>query len=447
MITIQGGIRMSLPQQLLNRPVACSCGQTHVVPIERVVVGEDMLDGFHQYAAALEADGWLVVADANTHPILGKAIVKTLADGGRTVHTHVFAETDDLLPDRSAIAAVQERIRASGASMVVAVGSGVINDITRYASFCEGRPYLVVATASSMDGYASSVAALQFDGLKTTLPAHPPKAIFADPRVLSAAPWELIQAGFGDLVGKAISLLDWKLARVLYGEPFCDTAYQLVCGPLRECVERVDRLKQRDPETIQSLFVGLVNAGVAMAMVGNSRPCSGSEHHCSHYWDLLAYKGRRTHASHGHQVGYATGWMMRFYRLMDELEDLREPRPLVLDEAWVQYVDEFYGEGAQTVLEAQRRKQAWLEERHRRTVSWRLDEVRAALEPEFSWFPEVEQALTVMGLADSGERLEVDAAMLRETFHHAWELRDRYTIFDFLIGQDCLERALERLLG
>ena len=48
-----------------------------------------------------------------------------------------------------------------------------------------------------------------------------------------------------------------------------------------------------------------------MAMVGNLRPCSGSEHHCSHYWNWIAYQGKRDHVPHGLQVAtYLNGTVL-----------------------------------------------------------------------------------------------------------------------------------------
>ena len=71
-----------------------------------------------------------------------------------------------------------------------------------------------------MDGYASAVAAMEIDGVKVTLPARMPAAIFADPRVVAAAPGELTRAGLGDLLAKATARVDWLAAHLLYGEPF-----------------------------------------------------------------------------------------------------------------------------------------------------------------------------------------------------------------------------------
>ena len=54
---------------------------------------------------------------------------------------------------------------------MVGVGSGVINDIGKILSHTAGLPYAIVATAPSMDGYASATASVARDGLKISLPA------------------------------------------------------------------------------------------------------------------------------------------------------------------------------------------------------------------------------------------------------------------------------------
>lgn len=54
--------------------------------------------------------------------------------------------------------------------LVVAVGTGSINDMCRFFSFQMGVPYAIVATAAPMDGFASSGAALIINSMKTTIP-------------------------------------------------------------------------------------------------------------------------------------------------------------------------------------------------------------------------------------------------------------------------------------
>ena len=82
-------------------------------------------------------------------------------------------------------------------------------------------------------------------------------------------------------------------------------------GPLRFAAGRAAEVLAGDVEGASGLLEGLIESGIAITLAGNTRPASGCEHHASHFWDLLAAHGRRAHASHGLQTGYATGFAMR----------------------------------------------------------------------------------------------------------------------------------------
>lgn len=437
---------MQIPKHLLTQAAKCACGQTHSVPIEAIVIGSAILEPLAAYLRNAGFQRILVLADEHTLPAFGQTVLDHLADVGFHASPHILSAHPHLLPDEHAVASTAAAVTQHDADSIVAVGSGVINDIGRYVSHQAGLPYVVVATAPSMDGYASTVSAMQFAGVKTTLPGQAPRAIFGAIDVLAQAPWELIQAGFGDLLGKVTSLMDWKLAHALYGEPFCTQAYEVVAEPLRYCIEHAEELRQRDPSATEQLFVGLINAGIAMAMVGNSRPCSGSEHHCSHYWDLLAFQGRRAHASHGIQVGYATQWMLRFYAALAKLSTIQTPVLPQASSAWEAYAAEFYGAGAGEVLAAQRAKAVWLTENAARFSALSPTQLVADLEPEWSLADAARRALSLMGIPDTLGFLDIDAETLRATFTHAKELRARYTIFDFLHGQERFADVLAEIL-
>ena len=108
------------------------------------------------------------------------------------------------------------------ADLIIGVGSGVINDLCKHVSFKNDLAYYIVATAPSMDGYASVGAALILNGMKITLNARPPKAIIADTSVLKDAPIDMLRAGYGDIIGKYSCLNDWKLSHCVNGEYFCN---------------------------------------------------------------------------------------------------------------------------------------------------------------------------------------------------------------------------------
>jgi len=323
----------------------------------------------------------------------------------------------------------------------------VLTDITRYAAHLEQRDFVSVPTAASMDGYASSVAAMEFDGVKLTYPARPPLAIFADPAVLAAAPAEMTRAGLGDLLGKATARVDWLASHLLYGEPYSAPADARIQGPLGYAVEHADAVLGGETAAVEALMRGLLESGIAMAMVGSSRPASGCEHHASHFWDLLAARGLRDHAPHGLQVGYATHFAIRLQRFAyaGGVPVLGRPRagdPLDADaRRWLG--------GSPEIAAAVEEKRRFIAAGE---GSWPQGEARwAALRAELGAalevFPAVEGALAKAAIPAEPGYLEIDAETLRATFRYASRLRARYTVIDFLEGQGALDAALDEALG
>ena len=46
-----------------------------------------------------------------------------------------------------------------------------------------------------------------------------------------------------------------------------------------------------EPEDCEKLMYALILSGLAMQMVGNSRPASCAEHHLSHLWEMEVVNG------------------------------------------------------------------------------------------------------------------------------------------------------------
>jgi glycerol-1-phosphate dehydrogenase [NAD(P)+] len=408
-------------------------------PEIEIVVADDAIEQL----AERTAPGALVVMDENTREAAGARVARALP-GAREF---VFPNRSGLLAGLEQVAAVRARL-SSGAALV-AVGSGVITDIVRYAAQLSDCQFVSVPTAASMDGYASSVAAMQIDGVKLTYPARAPKAIFADPRVLAAAPSELTRAGIGDLLGKVTAGVDWRAAHLLYAEPFDEEVAASVLGSMMLAAANVERLLAGEPDAIRELLHGLIQSGLAIARVGSSRPASGCEHHASHFWDLLAARGLREHALHGLQVGYATTFAMRLQRFAyaGGVPELR--RPVAVAEPLGAAARAWLGEPSEEIVAAVTEKQrfaaavppSWPSS----PTGW--EAVRRELAGGLELFDGVQQALTLAGIPSEPGFLELDASTLEATFRHATRLRARYTVVDFLEGQGVLDQALAAMFG
>ena len=336
-------MRVSM-EKLLSGTV-CDCGKKHTCAIGRVAIGnraaeemDDILSGF---------DRVLAVADENTYNAAREFLSAAFL---RKAVFHIFPGSSVLIPDEKAITAVTES--AEDMDVLVAIGSGVIQDLCKYVSFQKKIPYVVFATAPSMDGYASSGAAMILGGMKVTVEAGLPRAIIGDTRVLSAAPFEMIQSGYGDIIGKYSALNDWKLSLLLTDEYFCRAIHDTVMQMVLQTEKAVDGLIRREEESVGKLMEALVCVGIMMSYAGKSRPASGSEHHLSHFFEITGILNGETYYPHGIDVGFSS---VVTAQIRQRLLALEKPAVRAFDEAyWEREIKRVYQTIAPGVIELQK---------------------------------------------------------------------------------------------
>jgi glycerol-1-phosphate dehydrogenase [NAD(P)+] len=289
---------------------------------------------------------------------------------------------------------------------------------------------------------------MEFGGMKASFPATAPVAVFADTTTIAAAPLDMTRAGLGDLLAKASSRVDWLASHLLYGEHYCATVERRVTESLVRAATHVEDVLGGSPGAVGGLLRGLVESGVAMAMVGSSRPASGCEHHASHFWDLLAANGRRRHTSHGLQVGYATQFAMRLqqHAFGGAVHELSSPRPVASGSGDAGSWFAGHGEEVAAVMEEKRRFSNERASRWPTTMSeW--EAAQSALREAMGVFPLVAEALSSAGIHPDPGYLGLDRPTLRTTFRVANRIRSRYTVLDFLEGQGRLVEAIDEVIG
>ncbi|MBO7217781.1 MAG: sn-glycerol-1-phosphate dehydrogenase, partial [Clostridia bacterium] len=286
-------------QALLN-PVNCSCGKTHRCDIKHVYIGKNVISRLAEMCEGY--NNILILADENTYAVAGEKCSAVLCN--KNLRLQIFSGKTVLIPDEAAISAVENQL--SDIELIIGIGSGVIQDLSKYISYFHKIPYYIVATAPSMDGYASSGAAMITGGMKVTYSAKVPDGFIGDTAVLKDAPLEMIKAGYGDILGKYSALCDWKLSNLIYGEFLCDYIYNLTFDMIREVLPLAKRLLSRDEEAVGKLTEALIAVGIAMAYAENSRPASGSEHHLSHYFEITGILNNEKYLAHGIDVAYST---------------------------------------------------------------------------------------------------------------------------------------------
>ncbi len=280
--------------------VKCECGKTHTCDIDYVYIEKGAIS--HLKEICEKYKNILIVADENTFGAAGNKTISALA--GKHIKKVIFTGSKVLVPNEEAIDTVTANL--TDIDMIVGIGSGVIQDLCKYVSFYNNIPYLVVATAPSMDGYASDGAAMITGGMKVTYKAGLPRAIIADTEVLANAPIEMIKAGYGDIIGKFSALNDWKLSHCINDEYFCDWIYNLTDEQIDRTLKLASGILERNEESIKTLMEALVIIGILMSFAGSSRPASGSEHHLSHFFEITGIIDKTEYFPHGIDVAYST---------------------------------------------------------------------------------------------------------------------------------------------
>lgn len=266
-----------------------------------------------------------LIADTATWAAMGAEAERELRAAGLAARPTIFEEPH-LATDAGSILRLlvdddpEERL-------YVAVGSGTITDIVRFTCHRTGRDFVCLATAPSVDAYSSVVAPIVVDGMKVTVAAAAPLAVFADTEALARCPRPMIAAGFGDMFCKFSAVADWRLGALLWGESVDEAIAGRAIAAARSCVEAAGAIGAAKPEGLAALMAALVESGLCMAEAGHSRPASGAEHHYSHYWELRLLQEGRAPILHGLKVAIGT---LETARLWDEVGKLSPTRAVEL---------------------------------------------------------------------------------------------------------------------
>ena len=409
---------------LLGEKNDCVCGKLHTCDIKSVII---------KHGALLElnslCDGYnnlLLVCDTNTRRVCANDVEAIL---GNKIASEITFECDGvLIPDEDAVARIEALIDEK-TDLIIGVGSGVINDLCKHVSYRAKLPYYIVATAPSMDGYASKGAAMLFGGMKITTNAAVPTAIIADTAVLKNAPLEMIQAGYGDIIGKYSCLNDWRLSSLVNGEPLCPFIYDLTFNTVKQISEIGKSVLSRDEKSIELLMNALIIVGIAMAYMGNSRPASGSEHHLSHFFEVVGILKNEPYFCHGTDVAYST-YVTAMLR--KNLFGIDSPEGKTFsEENWEKELFRVYSTDendtvAKGVIETQR-KLGWIYEDPFPVYKEKWNEIKEVLRDS----PTPEEILSMLN--DAGLKIEEFGSMyskekIADAIRYAKDLKDRYTV-------------------
>lgn len=255
-----------------------------------------------------------VVFDINTQSFAFELIEKMEKIGA--IVAKIAFQDKDLIPDEYVCEKTKNESKNS--DYLLAVGSGSLNDVAKYVSTKLNIECGVLATAASMDGYCSKGSAVMKGGFKVTEDVHMPSDVLIDLEIVRNAPKLMTASGFGDIIGKFTCLTDWQMAHFVNGEEIDEKAFSLMEKARSECMEAFEDLTQYKGEAIAKLMNALITAGLSMAICGNSRPASGSEHHVSHFLEMDFVRRKERVPLHGVKVAIGTLISIELYNYLKD---------------------------------------------------------------------------------------------------------------------------------
>ena len=268
----------------------CRCGKDHENVTETIIIQKNitknLIDFIKDYFDNNSKGG--IICDNNTHKA-AKNMIDSLGDLCKVVELDIKSHH----ADEFMIEDCERALAGKNFDYFIACGSGTVHDITRIIAHKYNKPFISYTTAASVDGFVSVIAPITTkSGMKISLPAVAPVALFADISVIANAPKRLTASGAGDILGKYIALADWRIANLLTGEYICDdiieSEYQAV-DKVKESLHELGR-SAHSASAYEKFCVDLVEAlvisGLCMQYIGNSRPASGAEHHIAHFFEM-----------------------------------------------------------------------------------------------------------------------------------------------------------------
>jgi glycerol-1-phosphate dehydrogenase [NAD(P)+] len=441
---------MTLPDYL-GKVFDCDCGRRHYTRLEAAEIKSEAVQMLPDYLEKFEYHSIYVVCDAITYEIAGKEIIEMLKKADFSVGEHIFRRKA-LIPDEEALGEMMITLDPQY-EVMVAVGTGSINDLVRFLSYRTGRPFITVATAPPMDGFASSVAALMTGNFKTTYETHSPKLIIGDTSILKNAPFSMITAGLGDILGKFTCLCDWKLSNIINKEYYCPVMTGMVDSCIQKVYQNAGAVKERDEAVIGQIMEALVLTGVAMSFAGNSRPAAGCEHHLSHYWEMLFIQQKLPPVLHGTKVGIGTVIILKIAQLLREtsvdFEAARQHAVAYRHETWEKEIREVYHEASDGIIQLEEEARKNSPERVLKRIDaaethW--EEIRSLLKE----LPDPESIKALLGHLEAPfypSQKGITDKMLWDGIVYGKETRNRYTllqlVWDLGMAEEIADKVVE----
>lgn len=431
----------------LKKEIKCTCGRNHRADIEEVLIENQAIQKLPSILKKFSYHKVMLVADTNTWDVAGKYVEEILIEDCIEVIKHVF-DDQHLVPNEKAVGSLIDSFLPS-CDVIIAIGSGTINDLCKYVSFRLNCEYFFVATAPSMDGFASTGAALIINDLKTSYTTHSPQVIIADTKILAEAPRMMIAAGVADIIGKYTCLCDWKISQLINDEYYCPMIVDMVESSVKKVIDNIKGVENCNEQAIANVTEALIITGIAMSYVGNSRPASGSEHHLSHFWEMQFLFDHREAVLHGIKVGIGCTIITRLYYQLSKMKINWDVAISRMDDfnynEWEKLIEQTYREAAPGVIALEKeamKNDAKMHETRIQVIKEKWSSIQDHIQKTLPTERTICNILESIGGYTKPKQVGINQKTIADSIRVAKESRNRYTVLQLIWDLNVVEQMI-----
>lgn len=398
----------------------------------------------------------IIVADKITWKVAGEKINEEFQKAAVPAVTYIITD-DHFHPDWKYIERLDEQIEKEN-GILIAVGSGVINDLCKLSSFRHDQQYICVPTVASVDGYTAATAAINDErGAKVSYKCNPPAIIVADSAVLAAAPYFLNAAGYADLAAKVTAGAEWMISDLFGTELIHEAAWHLTQDNLKDMLSDPEGVRNGNPATVEKLFLGLALAGIGIEVSGGDTRCvSCAEHLYNHYLDMTHHTFNGRPVSHGFQVAIGELTLCAFFEEVLKM-DLTKIDVDKCVEAWPTLEEEqerakkIYADFPVPDLGYEQITRKWQPKEEIRAQLQKVKETwpefREKLRAQVYTFEQMKDLFKRAGAPTSPEEIGLSCADLRKITDYVQLMRWRINILDLAKRAGFYDTLMDKVFG
>ena len=396
----------------------CVCGREHTLETKKVVVEYGALASFEQYMAELGlADKKrAVVYDTNIYKLTEGKHVK--ADQEIVLEANGLRSEDVLIEDMMT--------GLESPEVIVAFGAGTIMDFGRYPAYKLGIPFVAIPTLASSDGFTANICSVILNGQKKSVAMCAPVLVVADLDIIKGAPARLVASGINDILSKYISLVDWRISKLVAGEYYCPMVADLAEEALGIMRKAADEYAATGVADHEAMTMAQMKSGITMQLLNHSRAASGAEHLMAHLVEMHPPRFEAAEGIHGECVGVGTYLCAKKYHELAELT----PKAKKFEPLTEEWIREKFGERlAQGIIDENANDALGTFDAQNIVDNW--DEIRKLIDTIPS-AEELEALYKACGCKYLPEQIGIDPALTDEMLPISAAIRNRLTLVRML---------------